>query len=185
MKKIAIVVGHNSKYQGAQAIAPIDRSEFDFNSELAQLMIAESPNYSVEVRLFFRKFQGSYTKEIQKVYAEVDLWGADYSIELHFNSAVFTAAGSEVFSSGSRKSLQFAALAQKELVFLFQRTGKTNRGVKVRRKGSRGYLSLVSGKAPAILVEPFFGSNRGDTKLMHSLGLQKLAEAYLTAMDKI
>ncbi|MGB5819453.1 MAG: N-acetylmuramoyl-L-alanine amidase [Saonia sp.] len=185
MKKIAVVVGHNRRWQGAQAIAPINKSEFDFNSDLARIMMTDSVNYTLEIRVFYREYLGSYSKEIQKVYGQVDAWGADYSMELHFNSAVFTAAGSEVFSSGSQGSLQFARLAQKELVALFNRSGKNDRGVKIRRKGSRGYLSLVSGKAPAILVEPFFGSNRGDVQQIHSLGLQKLGEAYLKAMDAL
>ena len=185
MKKIAVVVGHNSRHQGAQAISPIDRSEYEFNSELAQLMLARSNDYAIEMRVFYREFQNSYTREILKVYTQVDAWGADYSTELHFNSAVFTASGSEVFSSGSQKSLQFATYTQNEIVQLFNRKGKTNRGVKIRKKGSRGYLSLVSGKAPAILVEPFFGSNRADVRLMQTLGSEKLAMAYLKAMEKL
>ncbi|MEK6155176.1 N-acetylmuramoyl-L-alanine amidase [Flavobacteriaceae bacterium 3-367] len=183
--KIAVVVGHNNKRQGAQAITPIDRSEFDFNSELASRMLDSAENYEVELKVFTRRYQGSYTKEIQKVYGEVNTWGAEFSMELHFNSAYFTAAGSEVFSSGTPGSLRFANLAQLELVTLFKRAGKTDRGVKVRKKGARGYLSLVSGRAPAILVEPFFGSNRSDVLKMHRMGLQPLAEAYLRAMEAV
>lgn len=185
MKKIAVIVGHNPRKQGAPSIAPLGRSEFDFNSELAQLMLAKSSVYSFEMAIFYREYQKSYLKEIQKVYAEVDAWDADYSTELHFNSAVFTAWGSEVLSSGSRKSLVFANKTQEELVSLFDRSGKTDRGVKVRKKGSRGYRSLVTGKAAAIIVEPFFGSNRQDVQLMHALGLEKLAVAYLKAMEQL
>ena len=183
--KIAVVIGHNSKKQGAQAITPIDRSEFDFNSELATHMLVLAENYRMDVKTFTREYLGSYTKEIRKVYGEVNTWGADFSMELHFNSAYFTAAGSEVFSSGTPESLRFANLVQQELITLFKRSGKTDRGVKVRKKGARGYLSLVSGKAPAILVEPFFGSNRSDVRKMHQMGLPPLAEAYLRAMQGV
>lgn len=185
MKKIAVIVGHNPIKQGALSIAPLGRSEFDFNAELAQIMLAKSSTYSFEIAIFYREYQKSYRKEIQKVYEEVDAWKADFSTELHFNSAVFTALGSEVLSSGSIKSLAFAKKTQKELINLFERTGKTDRGVKVRKKGARGYRSLVAGKAAAIIVEPFFGSNRQDVRLMHTLGLEKLAEAYLRAMEQL
>jgi N-acetylmuramoyl-L-alanine amidase len=185
MKKIAIIVGHNKRSQGAQSIEPIGRSEFDFNSELAEIMETKANNFQFEVKVFSREYLGSYRKEIKKVYKEVNNWDADYSTELHFNSAVFTVAGSEVLSSGSQKSINFAELTQKEQVKLFGREGKTDRGIKIRKKGSRGYLSLVSGKAPAIIVEPFFGSNRGETRQIENIGLEKLADAYLNAMDKL
>ena len=156
MKKIAIIVGHNERSQGAQSIEPINRSEFDFNSELAEIMLAKACEFNVELKIFNREYQGSYTNEIIKVYGKVNDWNADYSTELHFNSAVFTVAGSEVLTSGSAKSIKFAELTQAELVKLFDRKGKTDRGVKIRKKGSRGYQSLISGRAPAIIVEPFF-----------------------------
>jgi len=185
MKKIAIIVGHNKRSQGAQSIEPIGRSEFDFNSELAEIMETKANNFQFDVKVFSREYLGSYRKEIKKVYKEVNNWNADYSTELHFNSAVFTVAGSEVLSSGSQKSIKFAELTQKEQVKLFGREGRTDRGVKIRKKGSRGYLSLVSGNAPAIIVEPFFGSNRGETRQIENIGLGKLADAYLNAMDKL
>ena len=185
MKKIAIIVGHNLKSQGAQSIEPINRSEFDFNSEVAALMVEKSSSYDFDLKIFNRQNRGSYSKEIKEVYKKVDDWNADYSIELHFNSAVFTVSGSEVLTSGSPNSEHFATLVQNEFVKLFNRTGTSNRGVKVRKKGSRGYLSLVSGKAPAIIVEPFFGSNRFDSTLINNLGIEKLAMAYLNAIDKL
>jgi N-acetylmuramoyl-L-alanine amidase len=192
MKKVAVIVGHNKRSQGAQSIEPINRSEFDFNSELAAIMKSKASEFNVTVEVFFREHQGSYTKEIKKVYSEVDNWEADYSTELHFNSAVFTVAGSEVLTSGTKNSVKFANLTQAEQVKLLNRSkvnmngnGKTDRGVKVRKKGSRGYQSLISGKAPAIIVEPFFGSNRADTALIKKVGLEKLAIAYLTAMSKL
>jgi len=185
MKKIAVIIGHNPIHQGAEAIAPIGKSEFDFNSELANLIEQESINFPFEIELFYRKFKNSYTKEIKEVYKLVDLSKCDYSMELHFNSAVFTVSGSEVLSSGSKKSKHFARLIQKEQVKLFDRTKKENRGVKIRKKGSRGYLSLISGKAAAIIVEPFFGSNRKDCNLMHTIGTSQLAVSYLKAMDQL
>lgn len=186
MRKIAVIVGHNQISQGAQSITPIDRSELDFNSELAQAMEQRASDFNVEIKVFHREHQGSYRREILKVYGEVNEWDPEYSTELHFNSSVFTVSGSEVLSSGSRKSLRFAQLTQDEMVNLFdrKRSNRGDRGVKTRRQG-RGALSLLSGNAPAIIVEPFFGSNRADCRRMNEIGIENLAIAYLTAMSKL
>ena len=189
-KKIAIVIGHNKKGQGAKAIDPIGRTEFDFNSELANLMEKRSEQYKVVTKSFFREQDNSddkrkrYGKEIRKVYKKVNEWKPDYSIELHFNAANKDVTGTEVLTSGSKESMKYAKLTQKEMVKLFKRKGNS-RGVKTLRNGDRGYYSLIRGNAPAIIVEPFFGSSKSDCKLMKKLGLASLADAYLSAMSKL
>lgn len=195
MKKFAVIIGHNPTQKGAQAIEPIGKSEFDFNTELAGIMEAKATAFSIDLRVFHRPYvgpyrisgrsTGNYTQEIQQVYQQVDEWDADYSTELHFNSFSFTSYGTEVLSSGSEGSLRFAIISQAKMVALFGRDRIGNRGVKIRNKrGARGYLSLMSGRAPAIIVEPFFGSNRRDCQLMQDIGLEGLAINYLEAMQE-
>ncbi|MGK0388832.1 MAG: N-acetylmuramoyl-L-alanine amidase [Maribacter sp.] len=189
-KKIAIIIGHNKKGQGAKAIDPIGRTEFDFNSELAKLMEKRSKQYNVITKSFFREQDNSddkrkrYGKEIRKAYKKVNEWNPDYSIELHFNAAGKAITGTEVLTSGTKESIKYANLTQKEMVKLFKRKGNS-RGVKTLKIGDRGYYSLFKGNAPAIIVEPFFGSSKSDCELMKKLGLKKLADAYLSAMSKL
>lgn len=155
--KLAIVVGHNARQQGA--VRPdTGESEFSWNSDLAKMILEEARAYpSLEVKVFKRTYGGGYRKEIERVYGQVDAWGADYSCELHFNSHVDpNATGSEVLTSGSRRSVKFANALQREFLDLLN---LKDRGLKVRNKG-RGGFSLIAGRAAAVLIEPFFASSR-------------------------
>jgi N-acetylmuramoyl-L-alanine amidase len=115
------------------------------------------------------------------VYSEVNEWNPVLSTELHFNSYTFTAQGSEVLSSGTDGSVRFAQETQLELVRLFNRNRHGDRGIKIRNQKQRGGSSLFAGIAPAILVEPFFGSNRLECQMVDIVGKEALARAYLKA----
>jgi N-acetylmuramoyl-L-alanine amidase len=172
--KIAIVIGHNSASQGAVRVTD-KRSEYDWNGQLAELIRAHDP---ASVRVFKRTSAGGYSAEIDRVYAEVDAWGADCSIELHFNaSGTASAAGGETLSSGSTKSL---ALANGVRAAVRAALGNKDRGVKVVSRTDRGGRSLWQGRAPAVLAEPYFGSNAGDCEAA-SKHMDELAEAYYRA----
>lgn len=154
--KLAIVVGHNSAIQGAVRKDTGD-SEFVWNGRLARIMERQAGDYGIQARTFFRVPSGSYTREVERVYAEVDAWGADASVELHFNSvATPQASGTLTLSSGTALSLRLAANVQREMVLAL---GLRDRGVITRAPDGRGGGALISGRAPAILVEPFFGSS--------------------------
>jgi N-acetylmuramoyl-L-alanine amidase len=154
--RIAIVVGHNSKARGAVRVTD-GLTEFQWNSVLAEMIANKSPgNY----RVFYRQAGNSYVKEVRDVYAEVDDWNADASIELHFNAnANPSATGTETLSSGSFGSMYLARLMQREMV---DALGIRDRGIKVLKQGDRGGESVFAGKAPAVLLEPYFGSNLRD-----------------------
>lgn len=158
--KIAIVVGHNEMSRGAIRVSD-GVTEFEFNSELAELIRRIDPE---NVKVFFRRplGRGSYARQIDTVYAEVDAWGADVSVELHFNSlSGSTANGTETLSSGSRGSVRAAQSIQSEML---NALGLKNRGIKYPGRNHRGGRSLFAGRAPAVLVEPFFGSSLRDCK---------------------
>lgn len=182
--KLAIIPGHNSKAQGAVR-KDTGETEYRFNSRIARHMedMAESVGNGVlEVATFYRTPGSSYTREIERVYDEVDEWGADASIELHFNSFSGNATGTEVLSSSSARSLVLANAVQDELV---KTLGLADRGVKTKRSKERGGASLYAGRAPAILVEPFFGSNDRDlAKVDEWTEERNLAAAYLTGCIK-
>lgn len=151
--KLAIVVGHNSKAQGAARV--IDGvTEYSWNSALAALIEAQGD----DVKVFYRSpNERYYSAEIDRVYAEVDQWGATASVELHFNAAGDDrVAGCETLSSGSSGSMALCAALQAHMVDVM---GERDRGVKVVSKEDRGGRSLWAGKAPAALIEPYFGSN--------------------------
>ena len=173
--KVAVVVGHNSKAPGASAKSPLSISEFKYYNKIADKMVSLSGG-GITCKRFNRVKTGGYGSEIRKVYAQVDAYNPDISIELHFNAAGPTATGTETLSSGSSGSLALSkALQDAQLKHL----GLTNRGVKVKSRGDRGGLSLHIGRAPAALIEPFFGSNTKDCKAAHALGIEGMAKMLL------
>ena len=177
--KLAIVVGHNARAQGA--VRPDTReTEWAWNSRLAKLIEEEAHLFPrIEVKTFFREHCGSYQREIEAVYDQVDAWGADASNELHFNSHTSrTATGTEVLSSGSAASLRYAGALQDRMGAAL---GLKDRGVKIRRSG-RGSESLIAGRAPAVLIEPFFGSSPQGQRATDELHEQRaLARSILLA----
>lgn len=175
--KLAIVVGHNSASQGAVRQDTGD-SEFVWNGRLARRIERLAGSYSFQVRTFFRTPGGGYSNEIRRVYAEVDAWGADASVELHFNGASSAeATGTETLSSGTALSLRLAESVQREMVLAL---GIRDRGIKTRSSSDRGGMSLISGRAPAILVEPFFGSSPvGNRATDEETEQERLADAIL------
>lgn len=185
MLKVAVVVGHNSNKKGAKALPPLDLHEFDYYNPIADIMVQEGSDFDLEVRKFNRRDVGSYSQEIRNVYAEVDAYDPDISIELHFNSVdAPEARRSEVLSSGSSNSLKLAGIIYDELVQAFNRTSKPHLQVKTLEKNDRGYTSLHSGKAPAVIVEPFFGSNPEDCLLADQISPRGHAHIYLQAASK-
>lgn len=177
-RKLAIVVGHNSQSQGAVR-RDNQESEYMFNSRIASLMeeYARIKYPDLDIRTFFRQPLGSYTKEIRRVYDQTDAWGAHLTMELHFNaSASPGASGTETLTSGTPASMAAAVAVNDEVV---RALGLRDRGVKTRSEG-RGSASLISGRAPAILTEPFFGSStKGLTATDEATEEKALAMAYI------
>ena len=150
--KLAVVVGHNSKAQGATRVTD-GVTEYSWNSALAELIEEQGD----DVKVFYRTYGGGYSAEIDRVYADVDAWGATASVELHFNAAGDDrVAGCETLSSGSSGSMALCEALQARMVAVM---GERNRGIKIVGKSDRGGRSLWAGKAPAALIEPYFGSN--------------------------
>ncbi|MFY0619127.1 N-acetylmuramoyl-L-alanine amidase [Shimia sp.] len=155
--KLAIVVGHNAHAQGAVR-QDTGETEFSWNSRLADIIKERAARFpSIEVRVFFREYMGSTTREVRDVYRQTDLWGADATCEHHFNSHSTTSAtGTETLTSGTKSSVHFAEAVQEEMLSAL---GLRDRGEKYVSREGRGGKSLHFGRAPAILVEPFFGSS--------------------------
>ncbi len=174
--KLAIVVGHNSEKQGA--VRPdTGESEFVWNSGLAKMIEQQARDYpGFEVKIFYRQPGLGYRGEIRRVYEETDRWGANATVELHFNaSSNPNASGTETLTSGTAASMALALAVNQEMVAVL---GLKDRGVKTRSARDRGGASLMSGRAPAILIEPFFGTSKRGQCATNSLSKKEaLAEA--------
>jgi N-acetylmuramoyl-L-alanine amidase len=158
-RRVALIIGHDAADEGAVRCTD-GVQEYSWNLDLAKRIHDLNPKM---FEIFHIDPSLGYSASIRDVYARVDDWGCDFSIELHFNAASPAATGTETFSSGSTGSLKFASAIHGAMVETLE---LRDRGVKVRNRENkgRGYLSLVSGRAPAILIEPYFGSNPSDCR---------------------
>ena len=82
-------------------------------------------------------------------------------LELHYNAATPAANGCEVFHYYTNKTGK--KLAENLCSYLSTEFGVKNRGAKAMvNKSQRGFWALFYPKATALLLEPFFGSNKSD-----------------------
>lgn len=176
--KVAVVVGHNEENQGYFSTI-LGKTEYELMTEVAEEMY----HPLIDFKIFYRKPSSTYPKEIKEVYNRVDDWGADLSIELHFNAfdskSNRIGHGTETLSSGSVKSLILAECLQNSMIDVLK---LKDRGVKVVTKRHRGGKSLHYGKAPAALIEPFFGDEKEDVEAFEKVGVSGLAESLVEAV---
>ena len=174
--KLAIVVGHTAAASGADGIAPINTSEYPWNTDLAKRIGIYGASQGVEVQAFFRDSGG-----VPAAYAAVKAWGARAAIELHFNAADGIAKGTETLHGTAATSKSWATRVQNFLVALYGRTGTQNRGLRECPPHPRGGASVNAlPDIPTCLIEPFFGDNTTDAALGQSKQ-QQLAETLVDA----
>jgi N-acetylmuramoyl-L-alanine amidase len=164
--KLAVIVGHSKQGKGAKAVAPLRQFEYDYNNEIAQLMFRSAMSQGLEVAIFHRDDIG-----VSGVGKAVDNWIAKTdigcSIELHFNAANGIARGTEIlYDADPAGGKDFADICIGELYRCFKREGKQQRGVKLLSPGDRGHYNLQVVHRPAILVEPAFGDNAEDARML-------------------
>jgi len=153
MKKIAFVIGHHRFSKGAYS-EYYGLREYDFYKQFEDTL-------KMYGDVFYHNPLKGYNSR-QKAMAKRT---KDYDIvfELHFNAANGNAEGCEALYWYN--NLKTKAICEKfceEYTKEFPRT--PNRGAKaLSSKSQRGYGFVYHQKAPAIILEPFFGDNEGDS----------------------
>jgi N-acetylmuramoyl-L-alanine amidase len=141
----------------------------------------------METMVFFRDAQG-----IAGAYRDSDRWGSELAVELHFNfsdNAHSTGTG-VIYNPDSPASKDFATLLSQEIraALLLPDWPAGTGGVVTPFQASgeerRGQRSVTSGRAPAALIEPFFGSHRGDCQVAEA-NKDALAQAIITATKRL
>ncbi len=154
--KIVWIIGHDAKEQGAYGNKGV--SEFRFNDQLIIEMRHERmfPDKH-EYRVMYRDPSISgYKSQMIDLHRRINAWGADVSIELHFNSFHRDEVnGNEVLycSNGGKR---IADILDECLDVLPNR----DRGVKKVSGNDRGAGFCCRGQSYAIISEPFFGSHQ-------------------------
>lgn len=153
MMKAAIIIGHSKESPGAYSTY-LRSSEYTYNSEVAAYLSCIADVYK-------RPDNGGYKSQMKRLASEINQKDYDLVIELHFNSFNGKAEGCETISYPGSSSLVFGEKYCKDISECYL---TENRGAKEANPQSRGWWFLAYMKAPAIIVEPFFGDNEESLK---------------------
>lgn len=153
--KVAIVIGHNEKSQGAFC-KYLGMYEYTYYVEVANKLKEKLGNM---IDIYKRKPNTTYGAEMREVLSRLNKINYTYVLELHFNSLSNSKVqGVECIAfHNSKVGLN---LADRFNHLISTEMGTPNRGIiKVNQSGQRGAYGICKSKPPYILVEPFFGSN--------------------------
>ena len=175
--KVALIVGHTAKHRGATLYD--GRDEYTYNSLVAQKVASKmgelrvSIPLEVETKVFYRGSGG-----VMGVAEAVGLngWGADVSIELHFNAAgTPKARGLEVICIDEASALKARPLID-ALAYSFIQKPRGDRGIKWVSSYERGYKNIKccqdQGVKYSMLLEPFFGDCRTSESVRYVEGVE-------------
>ena len=154
---IAITVGHRQSSQGARNTDGV--TEWTGNAPICQAIAEHLTSWGHIADVLYRP---DSPDGMVLLVAQLNRRGYDVAVELHFNSFSSAAAtGSEVlYHHASQDGLLLALSVQTRMV---DALGLPDRGVKRIYDRERGWSYLSGTSMPAIIVEPYFGSNPGDT----------------------
>ena len=180
MSRFALCIGH-SRRGDRGAINTKGISEHVFNLPLAERVceLLEARGHSCKIYSSYDA--DGYDEAMRWISKAVGEWRADAAVEFHFNSDDNPSAeGYEyLFWGSSRRSEKlaqcFAVAHQKEF------PKRKFRGVKPRNSQSRGAGFLRRTPCPAVILEPFFGSNAKETDI-YCCSLEQLARVYADAL---
>ena len=160
--KVAIVIGHTRNGDKGAYSETLEMSEYDYNLKVANKMKEVNPStYDV----YTHTIQGYY--ERQKSMADkLNSKNYDLVLELHFNAASPAANGTEtLYYFNSKKGKGYAETISNDIVDNFGTKIRGANGAKALvNKNDRGFYAVYLPKAPALIVEPFFGSNIEESK---------------------
>jgi len=179
---IAICVGHSRRNDNG-AVSVDSTSEHTFNSGIARELKAILSKRGICSEVFDQYDADSYGAAMSWVAHRIKSIGASATVELHFNSATPTAHGHEFLywgnSTGGKKLAR--AFAESYQDHFPQSTPRREGGLFPITKSARGSQFLQKTHCPALILEPFFGSNREEWSIA-SHDPSRIAHAYASAI---
>jgi len=161
--KVAFVIGHNEKSQGA--LNYLGESEYVFNTRIAQKVQRKLIDANIGSVIIFRPTNTGYTGQCRSVAKKAKDLGVYYAICMHFNSAGQGAKGCEVLvtKKANLKALKIADEFTDRLNMNLGIRERGDDGIKYVGKGHNGYGmldALESEDVDSILIEPCFANYR-------------------------
>lgn len=168
--EVAIVIGHDKMRPGAYSLY-LGMSEYIYNTEVAQYLACVADVYK-------RPLAGNYKKQMEQLASQINKKPYKLVVELHFNAFNKKASGCEaVIYKGNSFT---AAVGDRFCQLVTKKYATKNRGVKeVSNPNDRGYWFLQKMKAPAIILEPFFGDNEEALKFKNPGALAEIIKQLL------
>jgi hypothetical protein len=179
--RAAICIGHSrtgDRSGGAVAVNGV--SERTYNRGLLPWLMEALAVAGVEARSWDLYPRVDYYAAMRWLAGEVKTWGADVCVELHFNAGPPTAHGMEYLhwprsTGGIRLARELVAAQSAAFPGSRVRHGD---GLVSRGTGA-GSVFLRITHCPAVITEPFFGSNAEEVaRYMGGDGPRRMAEAY-------
>lgn len=174
MKKVALIIGHSAKSQGATN-KNYGTSEFQFNGPLAHSVAEKLILEGCEPIIIYRDCSYSALP------GKVNKTEADIAVSFHCNAFNEESNGSEtLYYKLSSKGYLLASCIQEQIVKCL---GLKDRGLKPcvashkGKAGDRGGLLLKGTSMPCVIVEPFFIDSDASLELANHK-FEDLAEAY-------
>jgi N-acetylmuramoyl-L-alanine amidase len=162
MKK-AFIIGHNEKAQGAYSEI-LKVTEWGLYKSLTPELSELGDVYIHDASI------GGYTARMKDTASKINSQDYDLVVALHFNMFNGKALGCEALFISEKGRVFGSNFCH----YYTESTGTKNRGAKKVERGGRGFEEIFNPKAPAILVEPFFGDSESDCKLFNK---EKLIES--------
>ena len=156
--RVAICVGHSREGDsGAVSVGGVN--EWCYNRDVAEILKDQLKQRGIYSVIIDDYPASSYRAAMRACAEEVDKHDVDIAIELHFNS--FDSSSAEGFEylyyESSAKGKRLALCLEKAHEEAVQ--PQKNRGIKAIGSKGRGSGFLRSVRPPAVICEPFFGSN--------------------------
>jgi N-acetylmuramoyl-L-alanine amidase len=169
--------------KGAESLS--GTQEWHYNKKVAEYLRLELKKRNIN-SVVFSSYQGaSYAPAMAWLATQLNVFNVDFAVELHFNSSdnPLSSGYEFLYWHKSRASLKIAKLFQQ--VFNKKFPQNKDRGVKGLTPKDRGALFTLLTSMPAIILEPFFGSNRDEWNFFGKSheGIQSLVDAYADAIE--
>ena len=180
--KIGLAVGHSRLGdQGAYSAGVYVLSEWDFNRDLVR-RVATPLKGHVDFVIYDQYPVKSYVAGINYLAKKLKEDQVDAVIEFHFNSAGAKSTGHEwLYWHSSKLGRKLAYLFRDEMSGSYP--DLTSRGAKPRVSKQRGSYFLRKVRPPAVIAEPFIGSNADEWAMINN-NRGKLAGVFARAIKK-
>lgn len=185
---VALCVGHSRKINGrrdggASSVGAV--SEWRYNCALADMIGAHLTRNRLRWFILDDYAGQGYAAAMRWVADQLAARGADVAVELHFNAASSPAArGHEwLYWHTSKAGKRLAESIEYEFRLQLPPNLIPDRGAKPVESFGRGSEFVRRTHCPAVIAEPFFGSNDDDWKLA-STNQDKIAIAIANGIDE-